>query len=45
MAVGDADVEQIGRLLFPVERLGNVDLAVARRLHSEFVADISVCIK
>lgn len=45
MAVGDTDVEQIGRLFFPVERLGHVDLAVARRLHGEFVADIAIWIK
>jgi hypothetical protein len=43
VAVGDANVEQIRGLLLPVERLGHVNFAVARCLHGEFVADISIC--
>ena len=43
VSVRDANVEQIRRLLLPVEWLGDVNFAVARRLHGEFITDISIC--
>lgn len=43
VAVSYADVERIGRLLFPVERFGHVNFAVTSRLHSKLVAGIAIC--
>ncbi len=43
VSVRDANVEQIRRLLLPVEWLGDVNFAVTRRLHGEFITDISIC--